>query len=171
MSETQITYWYVVTTIPRWEKKVFQRLQELGYESYCPLNRVVRQWSDRKKTLWEPLFKNYVFVKVEETRKWDVKQVPGILNFVNWLGRPARVRDEEIALIKKFLLEFSEVEVIDNHIKENDSVIINRGYFVNVKGIVLEILGNKARVNISSMGVSLTATFDVRSLSPVLFVS
>lgn len=166
MSDSIETFWYVVTTIPRWEKKVHQNLLERGFESYCPLNRIVRQWSDRKKTVYEPLFKNYVFVKVQEDHKWEVRQVRGVLNFVYWLGKPARVKEEEIDLVKKFLMEFEDVQVVENQLKERDSVIINRGYFVNYRGIVLEVMGNKARVSISSMGVSLAATFDVKSLSP-----
>ncbi|HMJ47328.1 MAG TPA: transcription termination/antitermination NusG family protein, partial [Ferruginibacter sp.] len=53
--------WYVVYTRPRWEKKVAATLDERGVENYCPLNRVNRQWSDRKKVVLEPLFKGYVF--------------------------------------------------------------------------------------------------------------
>ena len=49
--------WYAVYTLPRWEKKIARLLEEKGYEVYCPLNRVQRQWSDRKKTVLEPLFK------------------------------------------------------------------------------------------------------------------
>ena len=55
--------WLAVYTRPRWEKKVDQLLKEQGTESYCPLNKVKRKWSDRVKTVEEPLFKSYVFVK------------------------------------------------------------------------------------------------------------
>ncbi|MEO6221006.1 MAG: transcription termination/antitermination NusG family protein, partial [Ginsengibacter sp.] len=49
--------WYVVYTRPRWEKKIAENLLRLGIEHYCPLNKVTRQWSDRKKKVLEPLFK------------------------------------------------------------------------------------------------------------------
>ncbi|HEV3249719.1 MAG TPA: transcription termination/antitermination NusG family protein, partial [Puia sp.] len=48
--------WWVVYTKPRWEKKVNQFLTEKGMESYCPLNKVRKKWSDRVKTVEEPLF-------------------------------------------------------------------------------------------------------------------
>jgi transcription antitermination factor NusG len=64
-----IVKWYAIYTRPRWEKKVNGLLEAKGIESYCPLNRVRRKWSDRIKTIEEPLFKSYVFVKIaEETR-------------------------------------------------------------------------------------------------------
>ncbi|MEY3687769.1 MAG: hypothetical protein RIR84_610, partial [Bacteroidota bacterium] len=49
--------WYALYTKPRWEKKVDKALQQKGIEAYCPLNRVKRKWSDRIKTIEEPLFK------------------------------------------------------------------------------------------------------------------
>ncbi|MEI9958604.1 MAG: transcription termination/antitermination NusG family protein [Ferruginibacter sp.] len=63
------TYWHAVYTKPRWEKKVAALLEARGIEYYCPLNKVVKQWSDRKKVVLEPLFKSYVFVHVEEAKK------------------------------------------------------------------------------------------------------
>ncbi|MBL0358846.1 MAG: UpxY family transcription antiterminator [Chitinophagaceae bacterium] len=61
-------------TKPRWEKKVACLLDEKGIENYCPLNKVVKQWSDRKKVVLEPVFKSYVFVKILEDKKWDLKK-------------------------------------------------------------------------------------------------
>jgi len=101
--------WYAVYTKPRWEKKVAAMLLEKGIENYCPVNKVTRQWSDRKKVVMEPVFKGYVFVKLEDNKKWQVKDVNGILNFVYWLGKPAVIRDEEIDTIRKFLNEFKRL--------------------------------------------------------------
>ncbi len=56
-------HWYAIYTKPRWEKKVHHLLSEKGLEAYCPLNKVTRKWSDRMKTVEEPLFKSYVFVQ------------------------------------------------------------------------------------------------------------
>src|SRR6187402_1930352 len=99
--------WYVVYTRPRWEKKVAYLLLAKGIEHYCPLNRVMKQWSDRKKVVLEPLFKGYIFVKLEEALKWDIKALDGIINFVYWLGKPALVKEDEINTIRKFLQEFT----------------------------------------------------------------
>ncbi|URM37362.1 hypothetical protein LLY39_01890 [Flavobacterium anhuiense] len=43
--------WYVVYTKPKWEKKVADKLNQLGIECYCPLITQIKQWSDRKKRL------------------------------------------------------------------------------------------------------------------------
>jgi transcription antitermination factor NusG len=162
-----LSHWYVVYTKPRWEKKISRLLDDKGIKNYCPLNKIERQWSDRKKIIQEPLFKGYVFVNVLEEEKWSLKNIEGIINFVYWLGKPAKVREDEIERIQKFLQEFKNVEVTENKIIKSDSVIITQGVLMNYKGIVVEIIGNKARVQIDSMGIRLNALFDKKKLITV----
>ena len=160
------TYWYVVYTKPRWEKKVSLSLQNKGIEYYCPLNRVIKQWSDRKKIISEPLFKGYVFIKIPEALKWDIKKIDGILNYVYWLGKPARVKETEIDTIRKFLQEFRDVEVVDQQLTVHSKVLIKQGVLMNFHGIIVEVIGNRARVSIDSMGIRLSALFDKKNLEP-----
>lgn len=159
--------WYAVYTRPRWEKKVAALLEKAEIEHYCPLNKKLSQWADRKKTILEPLFKGYVFVQVSENKKWELMQVNGIVNYVHWLGKPAVIRDEEIQTIRKFLNEFESVELEENSIPEKATVKIKQGVLMNYKGMVLELMGNKARVRIESMGIQLSAIFEKRNLELV----
>ena len=168
MTDTQ-KKWFVVYTIPRWEKKVALLLLQKGIEHYCPLNKVTRQWSDRRKIVVEPLFKGYVFVKVSEALKWEIKEIDGILNYVYWLGKPALVKDTEIDTIKKFLHEFTEVEVINPQLEVDSKVIIKQGVLMDYHGIIVEVSGTKAKVKISSMGLILSAVFDKKNLKVINF--
>jgi transcription antitermination factor NusG len=161
------TIWYVIYTKPRWEKKISSVLDAKGIENYCPLNRIKKQWSDRKKILYEPLFKGYIFIKIDEAHKWDVKQIEGIINYVYWLGKPAKVKEEEIITIKKFLSEFENVEVTDSIISRSTKVQVIQGVLMNYKGVVVEVLGNKARVQIDSMGIRLSAILEKKYLNPI----
>lgn len=161
------SHWFVVYTKPRWEKKVANLLGEKGIQIYCPLNRVVRQWSDRKKTVFEPLFKGYVFVMVNQDEKLSVLQTQGVVNFVYWNGKPAIVRQNEIDTIQRFLGEFSDVMVEESGLEANKKVIIKNGILVNYQGIILEVLGNKAKVLIESMGIKLSAKIDKKDLQQI----
>jgi transcription antitermination factor NusG len=157
--------WYAVYTKPRWEKKVAGILDEKGIENYCPLNKVVKQWSDRKKVVMEPVFKSYVFVRVVESEKWALRNINGIINFVYWLGKPARVKDEDILTIKKFLHEFCEVQVENApRLQVNARVKIKQGVLMNYQGILIELSGTRAKVKIESMGIQLSASFDKKNL-------
>jgi len=162
MSENNL-YWFAVYTRPRWEKKVVKLLNEKNIENYCPLNKVLKQWSDRKKVVLEPIFKSYIFVRVAEEDKWDLKKINGVLNFVYWLGKPARIRDEEISVVKKFLNEFSDV-TIEQDLQVNAKVRIKQGALMNYQGLLLEISGNRVKIKIESMGLQLSAHFDKKNI-------
>ena len=159
--------WYALYTKPRWEKKVARLLDGQRIENYCPINKVTRQWSDRKKVVLEPVFKGYVFVKIGEVEKWDVKKINGVLNYVYWLGKPATIREEEILTIRKFLNEFTGVEVSDLSLKVNSTVRVKTGVLMNYQGVLIELIGNKARVKIESMGLQLSAQFDKKNLEQI----
>jgi transcription antitermination factor NusG len=163
----QTVYWYAVHTRPRWEKKVAALLQDKGIVNYCPLNKVMHQWSDRKKAVLEPLFKGYVFVQVDEKLKWDILNFNGIVNYVHWLGKPAKIRNSEIDTIRRFLNEFDAVEVIETNMQLNSAVQVKQGVLMNYKGIVIELSGNRAKVKIESMGIQLSAFFDKKNLELV----
>ena len=55
--------WYAIYTMPRSEKKVYNRIIESGIEAYLPLLTTVRIWSDRKKKVSLPLIPSFVFIK------------------------------------------------------------------------------------------------------------
>lgn len=154
-------------TLPRWEKKIARLLEEKGYEVYCPLNRVIRQWSDRKKKVVEPLFKGYVFLQVEEDKKWEVKNIHGILNYVYWNGKPGVIRDEEIQTIKRFLHGFTDVQVEEYQLNVDSQVKIKGGVLMNYEGTIIEVSGNRAFVRIESMGLQLSAVFEKKNLEPI----
>ena len=59
---TEEKYWYALYTKPRWEKKIDAALLKKGIEAWCPLQKIEKQWSDRKKIIEEPLFKSYIFI-------------------------------------------------------------------------------------------------------------
>ncbi|HEV2353640.1 MAG TPA: UpxY family transcription antiterminator [Puia sp.] len=152
--------WYAVYTKPRWEKKVYSRLVENGFEAYCPLNRVRKKWSDRLKWVEEPLFKSYVFVKAEEEELAAVRMVNGVVNFVYWLGKPAIIRNKEIEVIHKFLSEYDEVQVVPVELRTESRITILQGALMDKKATVIKVLNNKVRVVIESIGYSLVATID-----------
>lgn len=159
--------WYALYTRPRWEKKVNDLLTRKGMESYCPLNRVRRRWTDRTKIVQVPLFTSYVFVHITEAEKGEVRFTDGVVNFVYWERKPAIIRNEEIELIKKFLRDYEDVEVRPLTLTEGQRVRIRTGVMMNKEGVVAQIKNNRAVVVIESLGYELAAQFEKRNLEPV----
>ncbi|HEY0900125.1 MAG TPA: UpxY family transcription antiterminator [Sphingobacteriaceae bacterium] len=152
--------WYAVYTKPRWEKKVAESLMRNRLESYCPLNRVVRQWSDRKKVIEEPLFNSYVFTRLLPSEQTLVRQINGVVNFVYWLGRPAIIRAEEIQVIRDFLHQYQNVKLEKAPIHIDDDVQIIQGPLVEMIGKVVSVNHKLVRVIIKSLGYALTAELE-----------
>ncbi|MEY4570835.1 MAG: hypothetical protein RLZ10_28 [Bacteroidota bacterium] len=157
--------WFALYTKPRWEKKVNQLLTEKGVECYCPLNKVKRQWSDRVKTIDEPLFKSYVFVKVEDSDRSLVRLTNGVINFVYWNGKPAVVREKEIQTIKLFLDEHENVQVRPMDLTLQQRVLITSGTFMDRTATVLDVRKKEVKVSIDSLGYELVALIDKNKIA------
>jgi transcription antitermination factor NusG len=156
------TKWYAIVTKPRWEKKIVELLTKISIESYCPMTKVQRQWSDRIKTITEPLFKSYVFVNVSQKQEWEVKNIYGVINYVCYMGRPAVIRTEEIESIRGFLVEHEYVLVKSLMLSSGDTVRINSGAFKDLEAEITSVQGQKVLLDIPSLGLALVAT-DVKN--------
>ncbi len=159
--------WLAVYTRPRWEKKVHQLLTTKGLESYCPLNKVRRKWSDRIKIVEEPLFKSYVFVKVSDEDRSAVRMTPGAINFVYWQGKPALIREKEISVIKRFLNEYENVEVQSMNLQTDQRVRITTGPLMDQEGKILSLRHKTVKVAIDSLGYILVAYIERSKLTSV----
>ena len=140
-------------------------LSEKKIESYCPLNKVRKKWSDRMKTVEEPLFKSYVFARVNWDEQTKVRMTAGVMNFVYWQGKPAIIPAKEIETIRKFLNEYENVMTEPIQLKEDGRVTIRQGLFMDHEARILKIEGNKVKVVIESIGYTLVASIDKKNLS------
>jgi len=160
-----IKKWYALYTKPRWEKKVHHLLTLKGIETYCPLNKVKRQWSDRKKTIYEPLFKSYVFVKVDDSERTKVRLTNGVINFVYWNQKPAIIKEREIEAIKRFLNDHENVGLRPLELAVNQLVTFTSGTFMDLKAKVLSVRKKEVKVVIESLGCELVAVVDKSKLA------
>jgi len=159
--------WYVLYTKPRWEKKIAGKLTELGLESYCPLNRVERRWSDRKKIVSVPLFSCYVFVRPEPEQMTEPLKINGVHNYISRTNKPAPVRDSEIQDIRRFLSEYDNVHLEKIEVKTNDKVEILFGPLMDMVGKVTHVNQNHVKVAIQSLGYSLVASVSRKEIRKV----
>lgn len=135
--------WYVFYVQARHEKKVHERLLDEGFESFLPLERKLKQWSQRKKWVEEPLFKSYVFVRIAPYEILSVVQVPGVVTYVRFAGQPATVRQQHIDLIKKLLVSETTFELTTQKFEAGAEIEIETGPFRGFRGKIKEIRGRK----------------------------
>lgn len=151
--------WYVLYTKPKWEKKVAERLTQIGVECYCPTFTKEQQWSDRKKKIEVPLFNSYVFVQLPDMERNIVFTVPGVIRYLFWLGKPAVVRDEEINIIKTSLKAVDVIDISVSSIQVGDRIKLESGAFSNQDAIVQEVSKTHYILVLESLGCVLKVKY------------
>ena len=150
--------WYAVSTRSKCEKKVATLFSKRKVENYCPLNRIMKQWSDRKKLVYEPLFTFYVFIHASEEELFAIKQLTSdVINFVYWLGKPAVIKDAEIEAMKTFLDEYSNVKLKEIFVRVHDKVRVLNGPLSNMEGCIIAIEKNQIKLSLPSLGYVMIA--------------
>lgn len=144
--------WFALYTESRHEKKVAEKLSKLGIVAYCPLIMQVKQWSDRKKMVEVPLLPSYVFVKVEEWERNKVFEVSGVVRYLYWLGKPAVIKDQEINVLKEWLMKTTVTSFEIKGIEVGDRYKIDSGPFVGKEGIVSKANRNSMELIIEELG-------------------
>ncbi len=141
MAEEQI--WRVFYTFPRAEKKCEKRLSDHGINVFLPKHTVVRQWSDRKKKVVEPLFRNYIFARVGERDRLRVLQTDGIVRCVSFQGKPAVVQDDVIGQLRLAIERTGDFAVVDYvpRPKVGAQVVVTEGPLKGLRGEIREHRG------------------------------
>lgn len=147
--------WYAIYTKPRNEKKVADKLEAFGIESYCPTITSIKQWSDRKKKVTSPVLPSYVFVKITEPRRNEVFDVSGVVRYVFWLGKPAVIREEEIKLLKEYLAQ-DYTSVVQTTLQRGDKLTVPSGPFKGQEGVIKNTTNTKIQLVLETLGILLT---------------
>lgn len=138
--------WHVFYVQARHEKKVHERLLEENFDSFLPLEKKLKQWSQRKKWVEEPLFKSYIFVRIGAHQIMNVLQVPGVVTYVRFAGNPATIRQQHIDFIKKLLISKTTFELSEKKYEAGAEIEIQTGPFRGFKGKIREVRGSKKLV-------------------------
>ncbi len=157
--------WLVIYSKPRWEKKLADQLAAKGFEVYCPTQRVKRRWSDRTKWIDQPLFSSHIFVHLEPERRDAVYFTPGFVRFLFWNKRPAVVRDEEIATLKRWLNDFDHEAIGVEAYQLGTSIKVQSGPLQGREATVLEQRGTKLELYLEDLQVKVSVDLSKTQLA------
>jgi transcription antitermination factor NusG len=162
-------FWYAVYTKPRSEKKVHQRMLERDIDAFLPLVKTVRQWSDRKKTIQIPLISSYVFVNMAEKDLSKTFLIPGAINVLKHLGKPAKIREVEIDNLKILSGNSHEFDMEPcMKLVEGDIVEVTKGPFMGLIATCEKGCGNhRVVVNIDSLQSCITVNVPLSYLRKI----
>jgi transcription antitermination factor NusG len=101
METENLSYpWYALWVKSRYENTVASHLQARGYESFLPLYKCQRRWSDRFKEIELPLFPGYVFCQFNPLNRLPILSIPGVVHVVGVGRTPVPINESEIAVIQ-----------------------------------------------------------------------
>jgi transcription antitermination factor NusG len=155
MQKLEQKKWHVIYTKPRWEKKVHALLEARNIESFCPINRTIKKWSDRNKKVNMPLFPSYGFVYILEEEKLKVREIPGVVNFVYWLKKPAIIRSTEIEKIRNFVEKYENIELAAADYKIGNKLTIEHISLGKLEGVISEVSKHKIELIVKSLNIKL----------------
>ncbi|MBR0324187.1 MAG: UpxY family transcription antiterminator [Bacteroidales bacterium] len=148
--------WFAIYVKSRSEKKVLKLLEDIGIESFLPLITRVKQWSDRKKKVEEPLFRSYLFVNIPLNDYYTVLNVNGVVKFVTFERKPVPVPDNQIIAIKEYLNDTELHSINYEDFKEGELVRVKTGQMKDLVGRFVKINGkHRVIIDIEAVGQSL----------------
>lgn len=152
----EIIKWYPVYTHPRSEKKACQALMNKGIEAYLPLRRQLKQWSDRKKWVEEPLIKSYLFVRIPQHQQADVLMTKGIARFIYFGGKIAPMPDRQIDDLKLLVTSPADLEITEENLLPGEKIIIKAGPLKGMTGEIIEYRSQKQlALRLENLGYSI----------------
>jgi len=158
--------WYALYTRSRQEKKVYKELTDQSIEAYLPLEIKIRQWSDRKKKVEEPMIRSYVFVKSSEKEYYDILNTFGAVRYVTFEGKAAPIPEWQIDAMKKMLNHNLPHHYSDERFLKGEQISITDGPLKGFDGEVVNDSAGKQKViiRVANIGYSLVIN------SPLAFV-
>ncbi|HWV71001.1 MAG TPA: UpxY family transcription antiterminator [Pseudosphingobacterium sp.] len=156
--------WIVIYTRPKWEKKVNQLLNQQGIDTFCPLVKMHKQWSDRNKIVEVPLFSSYVFVQTNTIDQFKIKQVAGVVDLVYHCGVPAEITEDEIMKIKLLMQNdhFHELEQIPyDQVSKGDRIKVKKGILSDWQGEVINVKGKSIVMVLENFNCALVAKINI----------
>jgi len=159
--------WFAVYTKYKSEKEVARRLARKGIECYVPINRVVREYTRKRKIVELPLINCYIFVRILKSQYVPVLETEFVSKFIHFAKDLVSIPEEEINLLKRVCQEYGEIETEEIAFRVGQPVEIVGGNLTGVKGTMVSDLGKNFLLELEYIGIGLRIEVDPRFIKPV----
>ena len=153
--------WFAIQVSPRHELTTAKILRNKGLEEFVPLYKSRRQWSDRQKDLWLPLFTGYVFCRFSAKAKLPVVTTPGVIRIVGSNKGPDPISDDEIASLRMAAQLPANIHPYP-YLAIGTKVKIEEGPFAGLEGILIN-QKNRSHLVLSLDLVQRSVAIDINS--------
>ena len=125
-----------------------KQIQALDITTYLPTTTVIKQWSDRKKKITEPLFRGYIFINANEAERNLSLTSESVLKTIFFNGKPAVIPDWEMENLQQLLNHTNKITV-HNGIIKGTKVEIASGPMIGLEGVVSNVSKDEQTLAVS----------------------
>ncbi|NKI36415.1 transcription/translation regulatory transformer protein RfaH [Wenzhouxiangella sp. XN79A] len=155
--------WRAVYCKPREEQRAHLHLLNQDYRAFLPLARVRKRNRGRDRSLLEPMFPRYLFVRLADYREdfGPIRSTRGVVGLVRMGDDVPCVPDELIDLLQARCEAGGAIDLTEfERLAEGDEVEITAGPFAGLKGlfhartgeqralVLLELLGKPQKLTL-----------------------
>ena len=137
--------WFALQVRTRHEPGVASYLLSQGYESFLPLYKCRKRWSDRVKEVQTPLFPGYLFCRFDPQDRLPIMKTPGVMQIVGVNRVPVPVDEVEIDAVQTLV-----ASGIPNQpwpfLQVGERVRIESGSLRGIEGILMDFKGTQRLV-------------------------
>lgn len=156
---------YAVHTKPRQEKALASRLEVDGLAVFLPLSKRLRSWEHRRRTVLEPLFPSYLFLRGTVD---DTYRVLGSKRAIKTLAAPNQTLTlRELRQIDQAVRGGATLDPYP-YLEAGKRVVVARGPLRGVEGEVdLRTTPHRVVLKISTLGRAVALEIDSAALEPL----
>jgi transcription antitermination factor NusG len=159
--------WYALWVRSRHEKSVAGILTSKGYETFLPMHKSRRRWSDRIQEVELPLIPGYVFCRFDPLYRMPVITTPGLVQIVSLGHTPEPIDNGEIDALMTAVESGFHLQLWP-FLKTGQRVSIEEGPLRSLEGILISTKGvDQLILSISLLQRSVAVAVDRRSVRPL----
>ena len=163
--------WYALHVRSNQERRVETILSTKGYNTFLPLYRSTRRWSDRAKVIDQPLFPGYVFCEFDVTQRAPIVTVQNVIHVVGFGTGPVPVDTSELEQVRTAIGSGMSTTPW-RQFERGQRVLVEQGPLAGIKGIFIQRRGvNRVVVTLTLIQRSIAVELDgcgVTPISPIL---
>ena len=159
--------WYALQVRSRKENYVASQIVGQGYDCLLPTYRCIRNWSDRRKEVEQPLFPGYLFCRFDFQQRRPLILTPGVLQIVGTGRTPVPVSDDEIRALQ-LAVSSGVPKQPWPYLELGQRVRVNYGTLAGLEGILVNLKGNhRVVLSVTLLQRSVAMEVDTAWLTPV----
>ncbi|NND05153.1 MAG: UpxY family transcription antiterminator [Saprospiraceae bacterium] len=158
--------WFAISTRFKAEKEVARLLAKRGIECYVPLNRVVRQYTRKRKVVQLPLIPCYAFVYIKANEYVTVLETNHVVKFIHFSRNLISIPESEIQLLKRVCQEIDHVEIQEMTFEKWRPVEIIGGNLTGIRGKLVDCRGKNFLIELDHIGIGMRIEIDQQLLRP-----